>query len=297
MPGLKSSGLKRAAGCPRRRTTAGRTLAASYSNSDDEGVVGAEPVDRAAGEVAHVGRQRDGRHVHDRVGDLTRRRAVGPSAAGRRRPRRRPGDGTRDLPSRRAAVTAMPCAARSVTRASPAARRRAGRCWAACRGSGRRARCRRRAGRDRRALRAVASAACRGARRALTLPLPVEQPGVVERGVQQRLHLLPVVRRALADDRRPTRRRRARRTARPARRSRPTPSLDITTGMSSRREPVDARDALLARVLAHAHEARVAGDLDRPAVAEHVPERDARPAAAREEREQGEVLGARRPRC
>ena len=59
-----------------------------------------------------------------------------------------------------------------------------------------------------------------------------------------------------------------------------------------RREAADARDALLPGVLAHAHEAGVAGDLDRPAVAEHVPEREARAAPAREEREQGEVLGA-----
>ena len=62
--------------------------------------------------------------------------------------------------------------------------------------------------------------------------------------------------------------------------------------MSVGREATDAGDALLAGVLAHAHEAGVARDLDRATVAEHVPEREARAAAARQEREQREVLGA-----
>ena len=83
----------------------------------DEHVARAELVDRAAGEVAHAGRQRDRRHVHHRV-------VVSPAArAVRRLPSRAtsPADGRRNTrPSQPAGrVTSMPWAARSVIGCAP----------------------------------------------------------------------------------------------------------------------------------------------------------------------------------
>ena len=184
----------------------------------------------------------------------------------------------------------MPCAASSVTTAHAGVgrRRRSG----ACRGSGRRAGCPRPAGRGRRALRAATSARGLPTAPALSRPLRSSMPGVVERGVQQRLHLRPLVGRALADDltggavdeheeRRDGHVVGVPRRARHHRRDR---------GRGARRRMLATLSSPAS--LLTQHEPRVARDLERSAVAEHVPEREARAAAARQEREQREVLGA-----
>ena len=203
-------------------------------------------------------------------------------------PRRRDGRGTDALPSRRAATTSMPCATRSVIVRVPG---RPARARTACRGSGHRGGSPRRGGRGRHGPHAARSALGLAAAPALEVALAVEHAGVVERGVQQRLHLTPLVGRALADH--------LARLAVDQHEERRHRHVVVGPGRArhhrrdvERREALDAGDALLAGVLAHAHQAGVTGHLDRTAVAEHVPEREARPAAARQEREQREVLRA-----
>ena len=149
------------------------------------------------------------------------------------------GVGRRDLAGRRAAEqppfparsAATPrCRARRVRSSAPSGRREA-RCSAACRGCGS-------PGRMPAASRSRSARASRssvGTRLALGAPplsvaLAVEHAGVVERGVQQRLHLTPLVGRALADHLARRRRRRARRRARRARRSRPRPRSTSRSG-------------------------------------------------------------------
>ena len=87
----------------------------------------------------------------------------------------------------------------------------------------------------------------------------------------------------------PEGRRRARRTARRERRSALHASLDITVITSGGASRWMLATLSSVGTLRHAHQARVAGDLERSAVAEHVPEVQARTAAARQEREQREV--------
>ena len=90
--------LRHARGLEQRLVDAGRVVLEQH----DQHVVGAELVDRAAGEVADARRERDRRHVQHRVGRLPRG-AGGPSSASAAPPRPPTAGGTPGLPSPSAA--------------------------------------------------------------------------------------------------------------------------------------------------------------------------------------------------
>ena len=120
---------------PARRTARVPASSGSYSNSDDEDVVGTERLDDAAAEVAALGRQRHGRGVQQQVAAAARARsaaacaAAPPSPAGSvdddagvLEPHSAPPASSTAPPAASAATVARGARSRPCLRAAPASR-------------------------------------------------------------------------------------------------------------------------------------------------------------------------------